>query len=525
MPGVIPPVHTVSEEGTVIATRPTLNFIGSAVTAADNAASNRTDVTITAGGTTNVTFAANSGLPVFNVKDATYGALGDGSNDDTAEIQAAIAAAEAATPYRATVFLPFGRYKITSPLVITKPIAFVGEGCIVGDRESNRNYEALGAVIVNAAAATDAIQFTPGGDTTLMPRGLGGLIMRDFGVTTPSPSGISGVQTYDPTGWATCSGTGIAMCGVAPSYAYYASLRNVTVTRHAVGFNFNTDGATNPYNTGSIDAAWCNALLCSTTGFDLRSVESRLSFCRAKNNDPEWGPTKDARLSTEFASSNPVLASGTIGLETNTSTGSTLKYKVGDGVTAYNSLSYATPGDGSFPAQGTYGFRLGADGAFLDNCIAITCTYGFHDYGSNGFHNLTACGADSCANPFYFGAGEPIALVNCWAVPSYWENRTGTYPVSAGYGFRSLGVHDNLTNCVCKLANSNGVSWAGGVMGGSFSYGNAVGNARFVGARFADVLNRASGFTGTIVGNNLVAGVAGSAGSSKGQGNVGVADW
>ena len=50
--------------------------------------------------------------PVYNVKDAAYGALGDGSNDDTDEIRAAIAAVPAAG---GTVYFPCGTYKISKP--------------------------------------------------------------------------------------------------------------------------------------------------------------------------------------------------------------------------------------------------------------------------------------------------------------------------------------------------------------------------------------------------------------------------
>lgn len=53
-------------------------------------------------------------LPVFNVR--RYGALGDGTADDTTEIQAAINAAAVAG---GTVFFPPGTYKITAPLTVT----------------------------------------------------------------------------------------------------------------------------------------------------------------------------------------------------------------------------------------------------------------------------------------------------------------------------------------------------------------------------------------------------------------------
>lgn len=64
---------------------------------------------------------------VFNVVE--FGAKGDGSTDDTAAIQAAINAAQAVV---GSVFLPASvistnGYKITTPLVISKPIKLTGE--------------------------------------------------------------------------------------------------------------------------------------------------------------------------------------------------------------------------------------------------------------------------------------------------------------------------------------------------------------------------------------------------------------
>lgn len=69
--------------------------------------------------------------------------------------------------------------------------------------------------------------------------------------------------------------------------------------------------------------------------------------------------------SSNWTSANPVLAAGEIGLETNTS-----KFKVGDGTTAWNSLSYggiqgttgSTGAQGATGAQGTTG-TTGSQGA------------------------------------------------------------------------------------------------------------------------------------------------------------------
>ena len=72
----------------------------------------------------------------FDVKD--YGAVGDGITDDTASVQAAAAAARAAsiadgTDYGsrgATVFFPHGQYKLSESLVFdyTRGIRLIGEG-------------------------------------------------------------------------------------------------------------------------------------------------------------------------------------------------------------------------------------------------------------------------------------------------------------------------------------------------------------------------------------------------------------
>lgn len=60
---------------------------------------------------------------VLNVLD--FGALGDGSNDDTAAIQAAITAAEA---FSGTVYIPEGVFLLYAPLQITSGITLVGNG-------------------------------------------------------------------------------------------------------------------------------------------------------------------------------------------------------------------------------------------------------------------------------------------------------------------------------------------------------------------------------------------------------------
>ena len=65
--------------------------------------------------------------PFFNVRD--FGAAGNGSTDDTAAITAAIAAAAPSTaPTGDTVFLPAGKYRVSSTLTVPPGVTLRGAG-------------------------------------------------------------------------------------------------------------------------------------------------------------------------------------------------------------------------------------------------------------------------------------------------------------------------------------------------------------------------------------------------------------
>lgn len=92
----------------------------------------------------------------INVMD--FGAVGDFSANDTTAIQAAIDYAEAsATPPSAApgvvgIYFPFGIYKLTDALVVTKSLSFVGEG---------HSEYSTGARLIQETAATDHFTVTP----------------------------------------------------------------------------------------------------------------------------------------------------------------------------------------------------------------------------------------------------------------------------------------------------------------------------------------------------------------------------
>jgi hypothetical protein len=122
----------------------------------------------------------------FNVKD--YGALGDGSNDDTAEIQAAL---DAVPSVGGIVFFPAGNYKITAPLVPKTQTTMWGTNV---PRYQSQEAAAGSCKLFVGSGFTGTAMIKPAAST----RGLGfrGLLLSGDGVGT----GIHGIESPASTG-------------------------------------------------------------------------------------------------------------------------------------------------------------------------------------------------------------------------------------------------------------------------------------------------------------------------------------
>jgi hypothetical protein len=132
------------------------------------------NISYTQGGTGSVTTSVQAKLQqTVSVKD--FGAVGDGTTDDTTAIQAAINAVSAKT-MKGVVYLPTGTYKITSALSIPYGVSIYGDG---------------GTSSIIQAEACNALNFTSFGYS------IGSMFYEDFGITANSGTNYAAVQSLN----------------------------------------------------------------------------------------------------------------------------------------------------------------------------------------------------------------------------------------------------------------------------------------------------------------------------------------
>lgn len=182
---------TVTAPNTVTVTR---DSGGSAVTVTGGAATaSATQFTPTGGAVSDVQTTLVRVIDErLSAKDSRYGALGDDSNDDGAELTAWLAAL-ASAPYGGEGFLPPGRYRFTSSLAVAaSDITISGAG-----REASvLNYRGTSDHALTFGNAS----YDPFGADTTNYRGL---LLRDLGFDgTGSTSSTGAVKVIGATRWA-----------------------------------------------------------------------------------------------------------------------------------------------------------------------------------------------------------------------------------------------------------------------------------------------------------------------------------
>ncbi len=161
-----------------------------------------------------------SGIETFNVKNAAYGALGDGTTDDTTAINAALTAALSG----GIVFFPAGTYLTTGDHFITKQ-RVVGVG--------------MGISIVSVTGTAGVPVFKM--DNTLTPgAGLQDLTAKEGGsgndgilLNRPRHARLTNVETEDFT-----TGTGFYFQNSASSWTESNILLGVRATNCLYGYRF-----------------------------------------------------------------------------------------------------------------------------------------------------------------------------------------------------------------------------------------------------------------------------------------------
>jgi len=150
-------------------------------------------------------------IPVYNVKVSPYNATGNGVTDDSAAIQSAINAAQAAGG--GIVYLPPGSYRVNTGLSITgNGITFQGSGVLSTFITVSQNSSIIPISAVGSSSLSAPVP-------RLLAHAPAGLVIRDLAITQGSPSASSGTP------------------GMYVDNYSLSLLENVSITNFDVGFH------------------------------------------------------------------------------------------------------------------------------------------------------------------------------------------------------------------------------------------------------------------------------------------------
>jgi len=151
---------------------------------------------VTAGALVSVATASKnaSAATLSYVTPQDYGALGNGTADDTAAVQNAVNALALSSTQR-TLYVPDGTYKLTAPISITRGISILGEGCepykdLVTSKRGNGSW-------FHIAHAGVGFNIKPVVAPDPAPHDLSGFEMRGIGIYRDQP--VPGGGAFTPT--------------------------------------------------------------------------------------------------------------------------------------------------------------------------------------------------------------------------------------------------------------------------------------------------------------------------------------
>lgn len=353
--------------------------------------------TVTGAKTFNANTLLDKGSMVFNVK--AYGAVGDDTNDDTAEIQAAI---DAAAAVGGVVWFPAGTYKISASLKLYNAtptpdvpysgITLAGAGATETKGTIIKQYTTGADIIHGLNNATNSVQLTR-------------VTIRDLclvfgGTATNSGNGIYLQEVAaDGPSFEAMNLTNIMVvgCGGAGKYGFnFESMITSTVTNCialvcANGFFFNgsVSGIWSSVST-SVVLSNCYANGCTGIGYRLLNCTyMALNSCAC---DYETGATGTGYL---IDNSNCITMTG-CGCElAGTFTGAMYKFNGAGNCAMYNSYGYGNDDIACYITGSSYGITLIG---FQNNSDKSTVTTGLKvDAGSTV--TTIDCGFDEADTP------------------------------------------------------------------------------------------------------------------------------
>jgi hypothetical protein len=322
---------------------------------------------------------------IVSVKD--FGAVGDGTTDDTAAIQAAInsfcVTSSANNTGGGTVFFPAGKYRITSTLLIGYGVTLQGLGAggypfIGSNAQISEIYADFGST-VNQWAIDSATYMTSGGAKVAYNAWVNGSIDTDY--NSLHNVAIKGLYIVDAN---EALQTNVPWGAIRLVGCPNAIISDVSILGFGIGVQLNTSFGTTVTNITSLNNYYglmaYNANNNITVQGQFDQIVSPAQLTVPTGRIPSWMPTASDFTGTSFymngshyQSSKGVTIAATQAIGSNSSNINVITQYYQDSVFLYN--SYANT------IQNLY-----SEGSAVQNCISSA----YASYSCTNLHNFTS---------------------------------------------------------------------------------------------------------------------------------------